>query len=138
MGTGYARTICIRTVFYTGFTACFIALGTPVYCGESLSVRLPPLVHDVEDTSGSGGWQVTGTISGSPIVASGDFGLCLNSQGWYCTRRISMGSGAETVRLTRWTKGSRRLLLMVWESGAGKTRFALGEEKDNGEKQDKE
>jgi len=98
--------------------------------GNDISpVRLPPLADGESSGADTVGWQVTGTIPGAPVIAARDFGLCLNRQGWYRHSRIVMGSGAKAIELTRWAKGGKRLLLMLWESGAGETRFTLGEEK---------
>ena len=95
------------------------------------SIRLPPSAVRAPDGTETGGWQVTGTISGVPAIAGSDFSLCLNRQGWRRQSRTVMSRGRRDSVLMVWVKGKKRLLLMLWESGAGKSRFSIGEYKRN-------
>ena len=94
---------------------------------------LPPLaVVQFKDDSGKT-WQFTGRISGELTVAAGDFEMCLSGQGWQWHTDILMGDEPRRVLLTQWKKGSRKLIVMLWDRAAGQTGFAIGEEKSTEE-----
>ena len=114
----------LRIIFVLGLLAC-AALGA----GEEIG--LPPLAEVAERDPGMDRWQVTGSLPGAMPVARRDFGLCLDRQGWSRKSTTVTGRPGAVLSLTVWTKGERRLLLMLWEKELGKTRFSLGEESRN-------
>jgi hypothetical protein len=97
---------------------------------ERLFVALPPLAI-VESRDGSGKtWQVSGRVSGSPSVALEDFKLCLLNQGWRLDKVIALGKdGQRASSLYLWKKGKQGIILMLWEEKPGRSRFALGLDK---------
>ncbi|MCK5849298.1 MAG: hypothetical protein KAH23_00180 [Kiritimatiellae bacterium] len=107
-----------------------VCLPVALLCADE-GVRLPSSAVKAPDGTETGGWQMTGTISGVPAIAGSDFGLCLNRQGWRRQSRTVMSRGRRGSVLTVWVKGKKSLLLMLWESGAGKSRFSIGEYKRN-------
>lgn len=107
-----------------------LCLPVCLLCADE-GIRLPPSAVRAPDGTETGGWQMTGRISGVPAVAGNDFGLCLTKQGWRRQSSTLMGRAGRESILTVWMKGKRSLLLMLWESGAGKSQFSIGEYKQN-------
>ena len=90
-------------------------------------MELPPLAV-VESTDGSGEtWQKSGSISGGLPVARADFRKSLERQGWRFDKVVPLDSGRQIRELCLWTRGKRSVMVMLWESSAGKCGFALGE-----------
>ena len=116
----------VLTIFIFGV----VCLPVCLLCADE-GIRLPPSAVKAPDGTETGGWQMTGTISGVPAIAGSDFSLCLNRQGWRRQSRTVMSRGRRESVLMVWVKGKKRLLLMLWESGAGKSRFSIGEYKRN-------
>lgn len=91
-------------------------------------VDLPPLcVVDVNDPT-SEGWQITGHVAATIIAARDDFGRALRRQGWKNDLSIPISGRNHHAEISVWQKRNRRLLLMMWEEGVGRSGFSLGEE----------
>lgn len=89
---------------------------------------LPPLAEVTRDADAEGTWRQTGRISGSLAVVRREFAACFSRGGWNFDKAIPLGRVTATSEITIWTRGSRRLLLMIWEKEAGTCGFAVGEE----------
>ena len=103
------------------------SLGQAANGRRGLPVPPPLAVIQMQDLSGEG-WQQSGEVAGSLPVARRDFDRCLDRQGWMVDKIMPLGNGARRSELSTWTKGGRRLLLMLWEIGPGKCGFSIGEE----------
>jgi len=91
-------------------------------------IRLPPLAL-VQQTDDSGDtWRESGEHPASFAATRSDFRVCLNRQGWHRLKTISLGKHPRPSEITVWQKGSRRVLLMLWERSVGKSGFAWQEE----------
>ena len=101
-------------------------------------IGLPPLAKVLDKDPGTDRWQATGLLSGGLPLARREFGLCLDRQGWSKSSKTVTGRPGKNLSVTVWTRGRRRLLLMLWEKGPGTTGFSLGEEsRDKQKRKDK-
>lgn len=86
--------------------------------------QVPPLAL-VENRDDSGKtWQVSGTLPGSPVVASREFEACFERQGWRLDKVVPIGRGGHNLYL--WRKGRQDILLMLWGQSVAKTGFSFG------------
>ena len=92
------------------------------------TVELPPLARVTYRNQTAGSWGLWGSISGNLEIAGDDFEMCLRSQGWRWHTVSFMDNHALRMRLVNLSKGSKTLLLMMWDAAAGRTAFALGED----------
>ena len=112
--------ICIAD---EGSALRLVALSDPEVGSE-----LPPLAElQREDDSGKT-WRKSGELPGSFLVARKDMMRCLDRRGWVVNKIIPLGKTSRRSELLTWEKGSRRLLLMLWEIEPGTCGFSMGEE----------
>ncbi|MFA4943443.1 MAG: hypothetical protein WC789_01935 [Lentisphaeria bacterium] len=100
----------------------------------AVSLQLPPLAEAVRDEAAAGGkpggsWRQTGELPASFAAARADLDRCLRRQGWRPVRRIPVvagGGGRGQREISVWERRSRRILVMVWEIGPGRSGFGWG------------
>ena len=99
-------------------------------------IELPALaiIDSRDDTALT--WRLTGRIPFTRQQANKEFTECLRRQQWMMDKSISIGDSRKGSELLLFRNGSRRLLLMLWESRIGETGFALGEEPSGGGSRD--
>jgi len=92
------------------------------------SVHLPPLAKVVSRGASADSWRQSGEISGSVAGVHGDFLAALAGGGWILQKTITLGRVPKRSELMMWKKGSKKVLLMVWEKSAGRCGFSWGYE----------
>ena len=96
-------------------------------------IELPPLCVVQYEGPARGAWRQSGELAGGLDVARNDFRANLDKQGWSLDKIIPLGRAPRTAELHLWVRRERRLLVMLWEAGAGRCGFAVGEEPRNGD-----
>ena len=83
-------------------------------------------VSSFADVGEGDGWQVTGEVPYSYAYARSYLGFQLRREGWSCIQGFTTGAHGE-VEHSVWSKGERRLQMMVWRIGVGRTGYSQGE-----------
>ena len=94
---------------------------------ESRQLELPREAVVVERDDTGKQWQLSGTVPTSMTVARKDFEVCLNRQGWKLLHTTPTSIPGQRSELSTWTKGERRLLLMLTETEGRQSVFCIGE-----------
>jgi len=90
---------------------------------------LPPLARvEYADASGAT-WQQSGSLGGSVASAGAELRMALATQGWRLDKTIVLKNLPSRSELMLWIRRERRIIMMLWETGAGSCGFAWGEEK---------
>jgi hypothetical protein len=100
----------------------------PLERAPAVTWPLPPLAEVTRGADGEGTWRQTGRIGGSLATVRSEFAAGFSRGGWSFDKAIPLGKVTTTSEIMIWTRGSRRLLLMIWEQEAGTCGFAVGEE----------
>jgi hypothetical protein len=89
-------------------------------------VPLPPLAKAGKVDAGKKSWRQSGEISGSVALVQQEFSAALARGGWVLQKSIGLGKGPKRSGLTLWSKGGKKMLLMIWEKHAGRCGFSWG------------
>ena len=90
-------------------------------------LELPPLALVIDRNESENAWNVVGRLSGGLETVFEDFRLSTSRQGWSWRTVTLQEAGPPKTALIELRQGQSRLLLMIWESGAGRCGFSLGE-----------
>ncbi len=122
---GVRRCVAIATMFFS--IAALYADEPRIVAAEKPWIELPKeaVIHDRDDTGQR--WKLSGELPVSLSVARRDFEVCLGRQGWKLESAIPTGTPGQRAELSTWTKGKRKLLLMLSEDAPGTSTFYLGE-----------
>jgi hypothetical protein len=97
-------------------------------------VELPPLCR-IESRSAAGDtWRMNGRLAGGLETALSDFEKSLGGQDWSWAVVTLRENGEKRTALIRLDKGRSRLLLMIVESGPGRSFFSIGEVREDADK----
>ena len=73
-----------------------------------------------------GGWTESGTLPYSYSYARSYIGHQMRKDGWVCKMGFTAGAKREQEHSV-WQKGKRKMQVMIWRIGVGKTGYSKGE-----------